>query len=157
MPASTASSRSASSHVDALERAGDQERRAQADTERGPCGDWANRPGEVAGGVGVGGGRGALARVDDRHHVRLPGGHVHLREGEAGEQEGDRACQVGGEGDGDQEQVGGGRWVKTIVRRSPILAERRTAAWKESACRIPIAKKTTASVCGEASYLRAKR
>jgi hypothetical protein len=44
--------------------------------------------------------------------------------------------------------------VKTIVRRSPILAAIRTAAWKESACRIPIAKKTTASVCGEASYLR---
>jgi hypothetical protein len=34
---------------------------------------------------------------------------------------------------------------------------RRTAAWKESACRIPTAKKTIASVCGEASYLRVKR
>jgi hypothetical protein len=33
----------------------------------------------------------------------------------------------------------------------------RTAAWKESACRIPIEKKRTASVSGEASYLRVKR
>ena len=59
------------------------------------------------------------------------------------------------EGDGDQEQVGR-EVVKTIVR-GPIRPARRTAAWKESACRIPIAKKRTASVCGEASYLRVNR
>ncbi len=50
-----------------------------------------------------------------------------------------------------------GRWVKTIVRRRPILPAKRTASWNESACRIPIEKKTSASACGEASYLRAKR
>jgi phage-related protein len=38
-----------------------------------------------------------------------------------------------------------------------ILPARRTAAWKETAWRMPMAKKTIASVCGEAAYLRVKR
>jgi hypothetical protein len=50
-----------------------------------------------------------------------------------------------------------GRWVKTIVRSRPIRPASRTAAWKERACRMPIEKKTIASVCGEASYLRVNR
>ena len=50
-----------------------------------------------------------------------------------------------------------GRCVKTIVRRSPIRAAMRTAAWNEKACRIPIAEKRTASVSVEASYFRVKR
>jgi hypothetical protein len=44
-----------------------------------------------------------------------------------------------------------GRCVKTIVRRSPIRAASCTAAWNESACRMPTAKKTTPSICGESA------
>jgi len=42
--------------------------------------------------------------------------------------------------------------VKTIVRSRPIRVASQTEPWKDSAWRIPIAKKTTASVSGEASY-----
>jgi hypothetical protein len=45
----------------------------------------------------------------------------------------------------------GGRWLKTIVRRRPIFPAIRTAEWKESACKIPLAKKVMAGVCAEAS------
>jgi len=50
-----------------------------------------------------------------------------------------------------------GRWLKTIVRRSPNRPARRTAAWNEKAWRKPIAKKRIASVCGVAPYFLVKR
>src|SRR2546425_625719 len=73
--------------VNALERARDQERGAEGAAECGAGEQGRDRPGQVAGGVGVGGGSGALARLDDGHHVGLAGRHVGLREQEAGEQE----------------------------------------------------------------------
>src|SRR5207244_475640 len=108
------------------------------------------------GGVGVGGGGRAFARVDDGDDVGLPGRHVRLGEDEAGEQERDRDRQVGCEGEATSSRFDG-RCVKTIVRSSPIFPASRTAAWKESACRMPIAKKTSASVCGETPYFRVNR
>src|SRR5439155_11152364 len=90
--------------VDALECAGDEERGAEGAAEGGAGDERGYRSGQVAGGVGVGGGRGALARLDDGHYVRLPGGHVRLGEQEAGKQERDRAWQVGREGDADEEK-----------------------------------------------------
>jgi hypothetical protein len=47
--------------------------------------------------------------------------------------------------------------VKTIVRRRPIRRESRTAAWNETAWRIPIEKKTTASVSAGVSNSRANQ
>jgi hypothetical protein len=40
--------------------------------------------------------------------------------------------------------------VNTIVRSSPIRSASRTATWNEPAWSRPMAKKTTASVSGEA-------
>src|SRR5712691_6481699 len=51
--------------VDALQRACDQERRAERDAYRDPGGEWRDGRCDVAGGVRIGGGRGAFARVDD--------------------------------------------------------------------------------------------
>ena len=93
--------------VDALEGAGDQERRAEPELERAAGEQRRDRSRDVAGGVGVGGGGGSLAGVDDGDDVGLAGGDVHLREREAGEQERDRGREVGCEGDGGEEQVGG--------------------------------------------------
>ena len=46
---------------------------------------------------------------------------------------------------------------KPMTEVAILFAEIRTAAWKESACRMPIAKKVIARVCGEAPYLRTNR
>ena len=46
-----------------------------------------------------------------------------------------------------------GRWVKTIVRSRPIRPASRTATWNESAWRMPIAKKTIASVVRRGAVL----
>jgi len=64
--------------VGRLQRSGDEEGCAECELEKGTCCERGDRPREVAGGVGVGGGRGALARVDDRDDVRLAGGDIHL-------------------------------------------------------------------------------
>jgi hypothetical protein len=44
---------------------------------------------------------------DQRYHVGLAGGDVHLREGCPTEEEGGSDTEVGSEGDGAEEQVGG--------------------------------------------------
>jgi hypothetical protein len=63
-----------------------QEGRAERTLERGAGDQWGGRPGEVAGGVRVGGGGCALARIDDSDDVGLARRHVHLGEHEADEQ-----------------------------------------------------------------------
>ncbi|NJP98489.1 hypothetical protein HCN51_55265 [Nonomuraea sp. FMUSA5-5] len=48
-----------------------------------------------------------LGRDHRRHHVRLPGGHVHRRQAGTPEQEGDRQREGGSKRHGSQHDVGG--------------------------------------------------
>src|SRR5439155_21193727 len=86
--------------VGALQGAGDQEWCAEPGAEGSAGEERRDRSREVAGGVGIGGCGGPLARLDEGDDVGLPGWYVHLAEREAGEQQRDRARQIGGEGDG---------------------------------------------------------
>ena len=92
--------------VDGLQGAGDDGGCAERELAGGAGDEWGERPYGVAGGVGVGGCCGALARVDDGDDVCLPGGHVHLRQREASEQQRDRARKIGREGDRGQRDNG---------------------------------------------------
>src|SRR5207245_6388914 len=91
--------------VAGLDRAGQDERQPQGDLLGNPGQDRGQRPDDVSGGIGERDGRGALLGVDQRQHVGLPGGYVHLAQSESGEQQGQRQRKRGCQRNRSQQQV----------------------------------------------------